>query len=70
VKQSIAKHKEIYSIQESYVALLKAEIDSKQAEYDKHITALDLHNAQIELAEKKGKKQFDADHYAIRRLCT
>jgi hypothetical protein len=69
MKFSIERHKAHYVNHENYIARIKAELDRKQREYDEQIRLLGLYKAQIELAEKEKKDEFDSDKYAIKRLC-
>jgi len=69
MKFSIDEHKRNLANRESYLSTVERVLFNIQKKYDGQKQIIGLYRAQIELAEKEGKDAFDAERYAIKRLC-
>lgn len=69
MKRIIKWHKECLKAREENLIRDQAEFERIQKRLERSRQIAALYKAQIELAEKEGKDGFDADKYAIKRLC-
>lgn len=69
MKMSIDWHKEILENSKKHLDRKREELKRIEADIDRAAQRVNLHLAQIQLAEKEGKDGFDPERYAIKRLC-
>ena len=66
--QTIEWHRDCLKNRKVYLDEERAKLERLKSDIDSSARAYNLLAAQIDMAEKEGKKKFDADRYAVTRL--